>query len=123
MSDIDITPVEIKEIDYSKIVKDKYMPKITQAQMILPENGVENITAALEALGEIAKAAKGVFEDGKINILSDSKYFLRAGAAVWRLVKVIPLCVPEIADLKEDEYKYLSSRIIETIFGTLRNEQ
>ena len=37
--------------------------------------------------------------------------------AVRRLVKVLPLCLPEITDLGKAEYKWLSNRLIEAVFG------
>lgn len=126
MSEIEITTVQPKQLDFSNLEKEKYMAKKYEMETlqnsgeiepITPTHGIDNLSIAIDNLEQISICAKKVFEDGKVSLLGDSKYFLQAGAAAWRLVKVLPLCLPEITDLDKAEYKWLSNRLIEAVFG------
>ena len=119
MSDIEITTVEIKEIDYSKIVKDKYMPKAEQIEVKTVEKGIDNIRIVLEQLNELSRIAKEIFADGKITF-ADGLYLLPVTRAAWTAVKALPKCWDEITDLDEGEIKYISSELISAVFGYIK---
>ncbi len=119
MSEIEITTVEIKETDYSKIVKGKYMPKAEQIEIKQPEKGIDNIRIVLEQLKELSRIAKEIFSDGKIT-LADGLHLLPVTRAAWSLVKALPKTWEEITDLDEGEIKYISSELISSVFGYIR---
>ena len=70
MSEIEITTVQPKELDFSNLDKEKYMAKKYEAETlensgeiepITPETGIENLSIAIDNLEQISICAKKVF--------------------------------------------------------------
>jgi len=81
MSEIEITTVQPKELDFSNLDKEKYMAKkyemtalenSGEIEPITPETGIENLSVAIDNLEQISICAKKVFEDGKVSLLVNS---------------------------------------------------